>query len=283
MELLHDDRPCPLVAECDLEGSYIRTLWEERHLAGGGLAMADPRYLSNAPISEAILDFRVKARADIDGAELGEARSQLAPLYPIVEERTGFQFQVESGLGQSTFRETGIQGFFYATIDKLSIAQFRIDGFTFNRLRPYSRWEEIFPEAMRLWKVYCAVARPQTVVRLATRYLNRISLPATITDFERYLTAPAPVPKDLPQQVSSFLTRVTIHDPESGLAANIGQTLQADVDAKQVSLLLDIDAFREWQYDCGSSNVAETLEALRRFKNQIFFGLLTEEALRGLQ
>ncbi len=48
---------------------------------------------------------------------------------------------------------------FSKTPDRLNVAQFRRDGFTFNRLRPYTKWEEIRPEALRLWQLYTAKAK----------------------------------------------------------------------------------------------------------------------------
>ena len=64
--------------------------------------------------------------------------------------------------------------------DGLSIAQFRIDGFTYNRLRPYPSWEDILPEAIRLWRIYVATVVPEGIARAAVRYVTALNcrLPA---------------------------------------------------------------------------------------------------------
>ena len=61
--------------------------------------------------------------------------------------------------------------------------QLRVDGFTFNRLKPYTSWEKIFPRAYRFWKKYLDCVEPVGVTRLATRYINALDVPIPKTTF----------------------------------------------------------------------------------------------------
>src|SRR2546422_8360889 len=178
--------------------------------------MPDPRHLRNAPISEAIFDFRVKARAGFRGEEFAPLQSQLANRFPKMEPRRGLQatFAVIEGKGRPpVVQDLGLQGYFFKTSDEKTIAQFRVDGFTFNRLHPYTSWKELFPQALDLWRLYASVSKPEVITRLAVRYINRLPLPAGAITFESYLRTAPVIPSELPQYLSSFLTRVTIHDP----------------------------------------------------------------------
>ena len=179
--------------------------------------------------------------------------------------------------------DLGLQGFVFHSADKKLLAQFRIDGFTLNRLKPYTRWEQLFPLALELWKLYYSIAEPELVTRLALRYINHIEMSPDIADFDRYLRAAPVVPAELPQGVSAFLTRVTIHDPENRLAAHVVQTLQTDPASQKLTLILDIDAFRPGEWIATDPEVESVFMSLRHFKNQIFFNYLTEEALRRFE
>ena len=248
--------------------------------------MPDARYLQNAPIIEALFDFQVKARAEFRPEEFSSLKDRLAARFPIAKERRGLQakFSVVEGQGQPTVLEDlGLQGYFFMTADEKTIAQFRIDGFTFNRLSPYTRWDELFPLTMDLWDLYCSACRPEIATRLAVRYINRILLPSAPFDFDSYLRAAPVVPPELPQAVSGFVTRVTTHDQGNGVSANIAQALEPGTQGQQSSLILDIDAFSQREFPVGDPNIQRTFGQLRAFKNLIFFNSLTETKLKEFE
>jgi uncharacterized protein (TIGR04255 family) len=250
--------------------------------------MPDPRHLRNAPITEAIIDCQVKARTGFRPEEFLGLKTRLADRFPSVDERRGFQATLEmiEGQGQPPVMQSadlGLQGYFFKTSDGKTIAQFRVDGFTFNRLRPYTSWEELFPQAMELWGLYSSTAKPDVITRLAVRYINRIVLPPGAVTFETCLRAAPVIPPELPQYMSGFLTRVTIHDLETKVAANVVQALEASAPGSQLAVLLDIDAYKEGEFSTDDPRIEQTFGQLRAFKNRIFFNSLTEDTLRRLE
>lgn len=248
--------------------------------------MPSPRPLRNAPITEALIDFRVKARPDLHAEDFLQLKDELSNRFPKVQERRGIQatFEILKGEGQPPrVQDLGLQGHFFRTEDEKVIGQFRIDGFTFNRLKPYTRWEDIFPQAMELWRLYLKVAKPVEVVRLAVRYINHVPLPPGAQKFEDYLRGSPVIPPELPQHTSSFLTRVTIHDQENDIAAHVTQALQPTADTQRLTVILDIDAFKEAQLSPDDPAIERTFMQLRIFKNLIFFNSLTDETLRQFE
>ena len=248
--------------------------------------MPEPRHLRNAPITEAIIDFRVKARPGFRAEEFAGLRERLAERFPKVDERRGLQVTLGVIKGQvqpPVVQDPCLQGYFFKTHDEKTIGQFRADGFTFNRLRPYTSWEELFPQAVELWSLYCSISKPEVVTRLAVRYINRIELlPGNVT-LKTFLRAAPVIPQELPQSISSFLTRVTIHDPETDSAAHIVQALEGRAPGKHPGVILDIDAFREREFSVDDLAIEQTLGQLREFKNRIFFHSLTDDALRRFE
>ena len=250
--------------------------------------MPDLRHLRNAPITEAIIDFRVKARTGFRPEEFLSLKTRLAERFPNVDKRRGVQATVEmiEGQGQPPVMQSadlGLQGYFFKTSDGKTIAQFRVDGFTFNRLYPYTSWEGLFPQAMELWRLYSSTAKPDVITRLAVRYINRIVLPPGAVAFETYLRAVPVIPPELPQYISSFLTRVTIHNPETNMAAHVVQALEESAPGSQLAVILDIDAFKEGEFSTNDPRIEQTFDQLRAFKNLIFFNSLTDDTLRRFE
>lgn len=246
-----------------------------------GLPMPTVRHLENAPITEALVDFRVNARKDFRAEEFRSLKEQLRAVYPNVEERRGLEasFEFKPGLPITTMqREVGLQSLFFRSADNLNVAQFRIDGFTHNRLKPYTSWEALLPEAVRLWELYVKVAKPEYVTRLALRYINHLRLPTNVDGLGRFLaTAPA-LPAGYPSHVRGFLTRFEVTDRETEIAANVAQALDApSVDG--VTVILDIDVYKEEHFDVGDARIPEVLATLRSLKNRIFFDTLTEQGI----
>lgn len=250
--------------------------------------MAKQRHLDKAPITEAIVDFRVKAKPDLDVGVFKSLQSELSEQYPEMREISVIeaQFQYGSqGVKQSVKRPESI-GYRFTTSNGLNIAQYRLDGFTFNRLKPYTSWEEISSTVREHWSRYVRVAIPNAVTRLALRYINRIELPSEFDGYDEFMTAPPPIPGELQARVTKFLTRVIIRDEKHKLDAHITQALEAHQVGDKRNLLLDIDTFRDFSeksLEIDSEEIHETFDLLHLFKNRIFFESLTEQTISRIE
>ncbi len=103
--------------------------------------MADVRHLNNAPITEAIIDIRVKLPFEFKVESFLELKNTIGDRFPKVEERKLFssQFGFKRGEPQPpSSKYHGVHGYFYSPEVDKKVAQFRIDGFTFSRLKPYT-------------------------------------------------------------------------------------------------------------------------------------------------
>jgi len=243
--------------------------------------MAIQRHLNNAPIHEALIDLRVRLPQSFDHEILKNGHELVKENYPKSDTRLRGQFEFGFAPdGTTTQRaEKAVDGYFFKTEDEKRLVQFRLDGFTYNWLSPYETWERLRDEARRLWGIYAALAKPLVISRVAVRYINRLNLPLPVNEFGEYLTAPPRVPDALPQGVSSFLTRVAINEPRKGFTGIIIQALEGVVDPGTISILLDIDASKEAEFDGDGVDAWRTLEELRNFKNDIFFQSVTDKTL----
>jgi uncharacterized protein (TIGR04255 family) len=238
--------------------------------------MARPRkHLANAPIVEAVIDFRVLGRDQVLAEAFADLGSSIGEQY----KKTGSikSLQTRFGLFQGKPIDPSQMeidlGWRYQTTSE--VAQFRVDGFTFSKITLYPTWEEIFAEAFRLWKVYIDAAKPRQVYRIAVRYINRMQLPA-VKDLGEYLEAPPRLPKPIPQLIRDFLTRVNVRDDKRDASAVIVQAVEPQMDPGTISLLLDIDAFREVSLKVDDPALPAIFGELRQLKNEIFFASITD-------
>ncbi|MDP2719618.1 MAG: TIGR04255 family protein [Dehalococcoidia bacterium] len=240
--------------------------------------MAKHRHLKNAPLTEALIDIRVSLPSVFDPKDFLSLSNDISDKYIKSGPRQMFTaaFGVEAGIPFTKATESkGVHGYICKSGDGKDVVQFRIDGFTFSRLNPYSAWETVLSEAKRLWELYSIKCSPELITRIAVRYINKLDLPLPIKDFADYLTAPPLVPDSLPQEVSQFLTRVVIHDAD--ITANIVQAMKSSLKADHLGVILDIDVFKVNENGFEESSIWPEFEKLRALKNRIFFKSITEK------
>lgn len=240
--------------------------------------------LKNAPITEAIIDIRIKLKEDFEVERFLSLYDAISDQYPEKKTRHKWEgkFEFKKGEGPVSSGTEAIDGYIFTSADAKQMFQARSDGFTFNRLRPYEKWEIFRDEAFRLWKLYRELVSPE-IFRVAVRFINKFDIPLfpqPMLDFNEYLTAAPIVPDGLPQGVSSFLTRVVIHNADVDETAIITQAFEQIVDPKFLPIILDIDVFQQKE-NISEEDAWQMLEELRLFKNKIFFASITEKA-RGL-
>jgi uncharacterized protein (TIGR04255 family) len=242
--------------------------------------MAIQRHLARAPITEAVIDLRADLAPGFDLASFDELTRQVSDDYPIVEPAHLFSGQIEisrGGISQRT-DDRGLQGLVCRSADQTQIAQFRRDGFTFNRLKPYTSWDQVFREAWRLWGKYRQIAAPRHIPRIAVRYINHITIPGEC-DFGRYLTDPPVLPPAMPTSMHSYFKRVVGQDPSTKHCAIVVHALEAGPERSTWVLLMDIDVFAVSNGEGVDTDLEHTFQQLHEEKNRIFFSALTEDTV----
>lgn len=242
--------------------------------------MAKEQHLDHAPISEALVDFRVELASDFDPQSFLSLKDELATPYSEVEEIHVIEGDIRV-TGQSVSQSTGgskLFGFRFGTASKDRIIQMRKNGFTYSKLRPYTSWKEVFEEAWRIWLLFVGVARPSVVTRIAVRYINHIEIPFPF-EFAEFFTDPPMIPDDLPQDILTYFKRATVVDQQAHLAANIIQAVDRP-DPRAARFLLDIDVYRNQSFTSDDSALKSSFSDLQAMKNRIFFGSIRDEAVR---
>jgi len=237
--------------------------------------------LKNAPITEALIDLRIKLKENFDIERFNLLYEKISDQYPTQKKRHKWEgrFEFKKGEGPTSIGTEKVDGIIFTSADGKKVFQARVDGFTFNRLKPYEKWETLRDEAFRLWKLYREITSPE-ISRVALRFINQFEIPLfpePLKDFNEYLTAPPTVPAGLPQGVTSFFTRIVIQEPAMQAFVIITQVFEQIVTPNKIPIILDIDVFKENSDGLTEEQAWEVLEKMRHFKNKIFFESITEK------
>lgn len=248
--------------------------------------MAKERYLRHAPITEALIDIRVKLPAEKQDMVLLKTLSSMLEKeypgqFPPPKDLQDIQMRFEPGPPPIQETKNTPVGFRYDSKDRKKVIQTRVDGFTFSWLKPYENWETVRGHAHSIWQLYRDLMRPESITRVATRFINQIDIPGPAIDFDDYLTAAPVIPKGLPQAYSDFLTRIVLPDVKNDLTVIVTQVFQPGINPSVVPVVLDIDVFQSKLIEnIGGSwdKIAwETIDGLRAVKNRVFFESITEK------
>jgi uncharacterized protein (TIGR04255 family) len=242
--------------------------------------MIDFRHLPNAPIREALIDFRIRSEEPPSLDMLARLNELLRAAYPTQSTlQTGtWQLTIKEG---ASLAETAIGhstiGYRLTSADEKQVLQIRVDGLTFSRLAPYTQWEDVRGEAAKSWRHYVDVVKPRQVIRTAVRYINRIEIPLPIRDLAEYVTTQPVMPQHYPQAMRGFLTRLVLEEPDDDrVRAIVTQSTDRSVESKY-PIILDIDVFDTTSYECAGDEYWDALERLRGLKNRIFFSTITDK------
>jgi uncharacterized protein (TIGR04255 family) len=239
---------------------------------------AKPRHLSRAPITEAVIDIRAtlpKASRTLEC--LAALDAQFGEVYLDRKDIKEFQYKVQLDRPEADEKTSTQLGFRYKNANSTQVIQATVNGFTFSRLPPYEDWGRLKEEAKRTWNIYSNHVRPDSITRVAVRYINKLVLPGPVVELDHYLRYVPQVPKVLPQVLGAYFSRIVIPDPHGELTAIITQS--SSPNPTEVSPILDIDVFKERVF-ADADEAWDALGRLRDFKNQIFFDCITEKTAR---
>ncbi len=239
-------------------------------------------HLPKAPIQEALIDIRVATPPDFQVDSLKLFIKGLEQRFPETKERVELSqsFQIpQAGESKAAIATTKtIDGYFYTSKSEGKTVQAQRGGFTFNKLRPYSRWEEFSGEARDLWQRYVEIVKPQFVQRIAVRYINRIELPVDLLDLREMCILFPDVPESISKGgLAEYFQRFVVPRAD-GITSAISLSLDLAIPPAKPAIILDIDVWIPLQQVPDVDKVWPQFEALRVLKNQIFNASLTEKA-----
>jgi uncharacterized protein (TIGR04255 family) len=233
-----------------------------------------------APITEALIDIRVVPRGDLRLPQLLTVRGMDDALgfgEPQVQEKV--EVHLRGGDEPGFTHQQAMRGYLLRSSDQLHALQLQRDGFTFSRLRPYETWANLKASADPYWRRYLDVARPERVTRVAVRYINQFDLPGdAIALGDWFNTYPQLAYGKLSLPLQNFLMRLEVKHPDSDELAIVTFASRGPPRDGAATLLLDIDVAKQVDLAPDDPTIwQQHLESLQEFRNDVFFGSITQK------
>ncbi len=246
-----------------------------------GEGMASVRTLANPPIIEGVLGISVAS--EIEPKDIEIVAKELAASYPVIHALVEIEGQIQIGPGSNMVgHQQRLKGFQIRSESENVVASLKSDGINVSVLAPYQGFEALVEIASNVWGAYTRSWPALQVTQVGLRYINQLDLPLPIPDFQDYIRTVPLVGSPLPQGLSQFAMQLVLPEPGTGNVAIINELLdpQRRKSANSVPIIFDIEVRRECNL---GSDVWTTIRDLRRFKNEVFFGSLTERCLELFQ
>ena len=251
--------------------------------------MKEPQLsLTSAPIIEAIVDIDcdMPASMDFDAVD-AKAQAVLADQYPISRRQILAEHQITAtpeGPVNVALRQ-GLQALQYLSADEKQLVQFRLGGFSFNRLAPYSGLDDYLAEIERTWRVFTAITKPVLTRAVRLRYINRIQLPTSEgrVDIDEYLKLAPKLPDEDRLTFAGFFNQHSVLEKATGNQVNIVFASQPAT-TDHLPIIFDIEALKDISVEPGDwAAISGRIQSLRSIKNLVFANSLTDKCLNLFQ
>lgn len=244
--------------------------------------------LARAPIVEAVVDIDCDMPPELQIAELeGAARESFQSRYPKV--RTQFiehhKIEPRTDAPPKMSVKRGVQALHFCQDDEKQLVQLRREGFSFNRLAPYSTLDAYLAEIERTWRLFVQIVAPVQTREIRLRYINRILLPGEggRVDLEQYLQIGPRLPDEDRLTFMGFLNQHAAVEASTGNEVNIILTSQPEEQGK-LPIIFDITAGKAESLEPNDwVGISSRIQSLRDLKNHIFQGTLTQQCLNLFQ
>lgn len=244
--------------------------------------------LLRPPIIEAVLDVDCDMPPGFDlTAVEGPAQNRFRETYPKLQKRLMQEHKIETQPDTPPKMSTrhATQAFQFIHGDGKQLVQVRAEGFSFNRLAPYTSLDEYLPEIERTWRLFVSIAMPVQIRAVRLRYINRILLPMPEPrlQLENYLKVGPRLPDEDKLTFTGFLNQHTAVEAGTGNQVNIVLTTQPP-EEKRLPLIFDITVASPATGEVENwACLLAQIQAIRFLKNRVFRNTLTERCLNLFQ
>ncbi len=246
-----------------------------------------PGQYARPPITEAVIEIRFDPAISQDA--LAKFVSDIQEQYPTAEQ--SYEVTVElkvpaSGGEPVATPKMTLAGYKLTGRDGTDLILLAADRLATVRLAPYCGWEEFLEITQNIYALLRKTTGYRKIVRVATRYVNRIDIPVSGSDSigaskpintTEYLLLEPQIPKIIPN-VSSFMSQFVGYVPEIDGKVLVNAAIVPSPLIDHVSLLLDIDLFKDQSLPQKDNEMWDLLATLRNQKNVLFEAFVTDKA-----
>ncbi|MDX2066123.1 MAG: TIGR04255 family protein [Fimbriimonadaceae bacterium] len=244
----------------------------------------EPLHLAKAPIVEAVIDLDCDLGPQFDvQSVLTAATDAFGNEYPKMEKQWVHEIQVKYNENETV--QSGLptlNALRFWSLDGKQLVQVRRQGFSFNRLTPYTNLDDYIPHVKGLWDTFRSFVPVRSVLQLSLRYINHIDPgiePGSLWELSDYFTIARSNAWNDSVKINSFLInyagRSDLH--HAGFQVVLSSSAASGA-------ILDLAVYQELGIEPENWDaIIEAVKTLRLFKNELFKEAITEKCLQMYQ
>ena len=257
----------------------------------GGLPIADPTLLKNAPLEVAIVEVRFAGEEEIPSEVATAVRDALTEAagvqFPLIKPTQQRMVQIELGPdGSQLSNKGGLSGWQILAADSSFVVTVMPDNLIMQRTN-YSRWSDSIGLPMSaVLEVLAQTLKPSLRTRVGLRYIDRFRDPAALEPSAWRGRLRAEILGPLESEIFGKLVRgaqqqleLNIDDSHRSILRH-GFTNEED---QSIGYLLDIDVFSELSIPFDPDNIVANAVQLNRTALSLFQSCLNTDYLRFLR
>jgi uncharacterized protein (TIGR04255 family) len=245
--------------------------------------------LRNPPIVEAVLDIECDLPTGFNFQVIKEAAHEaFRSKYPTPRTTYSQQHTIQLVTSEeptpaaAPTSEVAVQGYQFWSEDGHQLVQIRTQGFSFNRLAPYSSFDDYLPEIKRVWLRYIELVPVTRIKTIRLRYINRMMLPMTQrkVDLDQFLKIGPRAPDEDNFTLAGFASQLSAVENKTKEGLNLVLVAEAPI-KDHLPVILDISVASPFQpITPGDWPAIETiLISLRQLKNRVFENTVTQKCI----
>ena len=251
------------------------------------------RHYENAPIREAVCEFRFKSDSPWDIAIPGLFYAALKDEFPkrvYTQEAIPTTLTVgpQTALQGAQAIQTSIEMRFWRESDD-GVIRLRPHSLSISHFKPYRSWDQFHSVIMQVFNVYLEIANPTGLERIGLRYINEfefdINDPAgnTTIDTDEFFDLGPKIGGRLIQPLSTFLVGIQYLFDEQRDSLRIQMQPTPSENPAKFNITLDLDYYLYQPGQIAFEDVSEWMDNAHKRIGESFEGCLKEPLRARLQ
>lgn len=243
--------------------------------------MSSNQILKNPPIKEAIIYIGFSSPSNANSMDtISEFGDSLQDLFPNKNEQITFSLNFERNTTREIDKKSLITGFELTSSDKKETIVCTRNNLTFSKIKPYRNWEEFIEKFKVVFSKLIKRVADIKIDNLSLRYVNRLDFDVSSKiKLEDFFSVFPNVPSALSDSLEKYFLQIQLPADKSNLKSVLTQTFTYCENSRDlVHFHLDINIQKDLHLD--NSDLWESLEDMRKKKNDLFFNSLTERTVQ---
>lgn len=242
--------------------------------------MSEPDFevFPNAPIEEAILAFEVQTLDDLElsGQEFYKRIRSAFPKREVISGPFAPARETEPTiLGSPALNIPRMLRF--TSEDSKQVVEVSRTLLAFHRLKPYVSWSHFESAVRPVWCDFVTCFEPEAVLQIRMRYVNRILLSGSTVLLRDYFHTHPEVPDSIEPGLYDYLMRLHFHNDQIPAWGLVTQRTERGGETGALPVVFDIEVIKGDESPVGEGPLWEHVNALRIYRNRLFFDSITEK------